>query len=84
MSTSSEQSTKRRSRKENMRIFFYSIVKITRSYDSQIWQTRFGEIYESRKGLWAFFLDCAFGMQIGWAGDHMEFLSSDRNIICKL
>ena len=26
----------------------------------------FGEIYEVRKGLWAFFLGCAFGMLIGW------------------
>ena len=28
----------------------------------------FGQIHEVRKGLWAFFLDCAFGMLIGWAG----------------
>ena len=27
----------------------------------------FGEIHEVRKGLWAFFLDCAFRMLIGWA-----------------
>ena len=27
-----------------------------------------GEIHEVRKGLWAFFLDCAFRMLIGWAG----------------
>ena len=27
----------------------------------------FGEIHEVRKGLWASFLDCAFGMLIGWA-----------------
>ena len=25
----------------------------------------FGEIHEMRKGLWAFFLDCAFRMLIG-------------------
>ena len=35
--------------------FVYSIVKITRLYDSQIWQTHFEEIYELRKGLWASF-----------------------------
>ena len=28
----------------------------------------FGEIHEVRKGLWSFFLDCAFRMLIGWAG----------------
>ena len=27
----------------------------------------FWEIHEARKGMWAFFLDCAFQMQIGWA-----------------
>ena len=27
----------------------------------------FGEIHEERKGLWASFLDCTFGMLIGWA-----------------
>ena len=26
------------------------------------------EIHKVRKGLWAFFLDCAFRMLIGWAG----------------
>ena len=27
------------------------------------------EIHEVRKGLWAFFLDCAFRMLIGWTGE---------------
>ena len=26
------------------------------------------EIHEVRKGMWTFFLDCAFGVLIGWAG----------------
>ena len=32
--------------------------------------TFFWEIHEVRKGLWAFFLDCAFRMLIGWTGKH--------------
>ena len=44
--------------------FVYSIVKITRLHESNI----FGEMHEVRKGLWAFFLDCALRMLIGWAG----------------
>ena len=27
----------------------------------------FREIHKVRKGLWAFFIDCAFWMLIGWA-----------------
>ena len=30
-----------------------------------------GETHEARKGFWTFFLDCAFWMLIGWAGDHV-------------
>ena len=29
----------------------------------------FREIHQLRKGLWAFFLDCAFRVLIGWAGE---------------
>ena len=39
-----------------------------RLYDYQHGRHFFGEIHGVRKGLWAFFLDCAFGMLIGWAG----------------
>ena len=65
---SREQSTKRRSRSENTRKFVYSIVKV-RLYDYQTWRA----IHEVRKGLWAFFLHCAFRILIGWAGkrDHV-------------
>ena len=50
--------------------FAYSIVIITRLYDYQTWRTH---SFEARKGLWAFFLDCAFRMLIGWADtDHVE------------
>ena len=35
-----------------------------------------GEIHEVRKGIWAFFLDCAFRMLIGWASK----LRSRRNV----
>ena len=35
-----------------------------------------GEIHKVRKGMWAFYLDCAFWMLIGWAlrahGDHVH------------
>ena len=47
--------------------FVSSIVKVARLYDYQTWRTHFGEIHEVRKGLWAFFLDCAFRLLIGWA-----------------
>ena len=45
--------------------FVYSIVKITNMTDTFCccW-----EIYEVRKGLWAFFLIVFLGMLIGWAG----------------
>ena len=44
--------------------FVYSVVKITRLYDYQTWQTD----HEMRKGMWAFLCvpDCAFWMLIGW------------------
>ena len=46
-----------------------SIVKITRFSGYQTWQTFFFlEIHEVRKGLWAFYVDCAFWLLIGWAG----------------
>ena len=67
-SRSREQKTKRRSRSESMRTvcLFYSqnnkigmIIKHSRHI---IW-----EIHGVCKGLWDFFLDCAFRMLIGWA-----------------
>ena len=45
--------------------FVYPIVKRTRLYDYQTWQTLYlgGEIHEVRKGLWAFFfLIVLFGL----------------------
>ena len=47
--------------------FTYSVVKITSFSDYQTWPTHFWEINEVRKGLWAFYLDYAFRMLIGWA-----------------
>ena len=38
----------------------------------------FGEIHEVHKGLWAFFLDFAFWMLIGWAGKLRSHGSSTR------
>ena len=40
--------------------FVYSVVKITRLYDSQTWQTHLLRN--------SFFLDCAFQALIGWTG----------------
>ena len=40
---------------------------MTRLYDYQTWHRHiFGENDEVCKGLWAFFLDCALRMLIGW------------------
>ena len=48
--------------------FVYSIVKITRLLNIiKHGRHIFREIHAVRKGLWAFFLDCAFRMLIGWA-----------------
>ena len=47
--------------------FVYPVVKITRQYEHQTWQTFFKRNYQVRKGLWAFFLGCAFRLLIGWA-----------------
>ena len=64
-SRSREQSTKRRSRSENMRNV--CLVKITRLYDYQTWQTHFGEIHEVRKGLWGFSWSCFSDADwLGW------------------
>ena len=67
---SSEQSKKRRSRSERMlKVCLFcsqnnKIVMIIK-HGRHI----FGKMYEMPKGLWAFFLDCAFRMLlIGWAG----------------
>ena len=49
--------------------FTYPVVKITSFSDYQTWPTLFWEIHEVRKGLWAFYLDCAFRMLIDWAGN---------------
>ena len=62
-----DQSTKRRSHSENV----WKICLVTRLRNYQTWRTHFWEIHEVRKGLWAFFLDCAFRMLIGWATDHV-------------
>ena len=75
-SRSREQSTKHRSRSENVRKFCLSYnivrirVRIRRLYHYQTWQTHFHGV---RKGLWAFFL-IAFGLLIGWAGDSTTLL----------
>ena len=61
---SREQSTKR---SENTWRFVYSIVKITRFLWLSNMADIFSEIQEVRKGLWAFFLDCAIRVLIGWA-----------------
>ena len=71
-STSSqrEQSTKRRSRSENIRKVCYSTVKITGLYDYQTWTTHFFlEIHEVRKGLWAFFLIVLSGCWLAGRAD---------------
>ena len=47
--------------------FVYSIVKITRFLWLSNMADIFSEIQEVRKGLWAFFLDCAIRVLIGWA-----------------
>ena len=49
--------------------FVYSVVKITRLYDYQTWQTRFWRNSRGAQRLMGlFFLDCAFRMLIDWAG----------------
>ena len=35
------------------------------------------EIYEVRKGMWAFFLNCAFRILIGWGGKHVTLWDSE-------
>ena len=52
--------------------FVYSIVKMTRLYDYQTWQTHFlGEIHKVCKGIWSFFsllyfLDAVWHMDFSW------------------
>ena len=50
--------------------FVYSIVKITRLYDYQTWQTHFWRNSRGAQRFVGFFLDCAFRMLIGWTGEH--------------
>ena len=67
-STSREQSTKRRSRSENMRKgFIYSIVKITSSYDYQTWPTHFGREFTRCAKVCGLFSWLCLKL-IGWAG----------------
>ena len=42
-------------------------------YDYQTWETFFLDIYDVRKGLWAFFLDCA-----DWLGRQTLITWSER------
>ena len=64
--------------------FFYSIVRMTRLYDYQTWHRHIlGENDEVCKGLWAFFLDCAFQSLIGWAGKLPSHRSLSHEMISK-
>ena len=83
-SRSREQSTKRGSSSENM-------WKIC-SFDSHnnkilwLWFMRNLKIYKARKGIWAFSLDCAFRMLIGWAGklqSHGRYFRVNTYIPCR-
>ena len=47
--------------------FVYSIVKVTRVYDYQTWQTFCWEIHEVRKGMWAF-LSWLYFSDADWLG----------------
>ena len=81
-SRSSEQSTEHRSHSVNMRkvCLFYNrnneiawVIK----HDGHI----FWAIHEVHKGLWAFFLDCAFRVLIGWAANYDHVTVSHRRIL---
>ena len=68
-SRSNEQSTKRRSRSENVCSFCsYSIVKITRWLSNIADDAFFWEIHETHKGMCAFCLKRALWTLIGWVG----------------
>ena len=73
MSTSSEQSTKRRSHSENTWKVFISIVKITRLYDSQTWQTHFWRNLWGVQRFVGFFSSCCFWMLIDC--DNMDIIA---------
>ena len=66
-SRSREQSTKRRSRSENI----WKVCLFYSQNNKIVWLSNmadiFGEFHEVRKGLWAIFLGCAFRMLIGLA-----------------
>ena len=49
--------------------FVYSVVKITRLYDYQTWQTFFEKFKRCAKVCGLFILDCAFWLLIGWASN---------------
>ena len=53
--------------------FVYSIVKIKRLNDYQTWPTHFCRNSQIAQRIVGFFLDCDFGMLIGWAdnSDHV-------------
>ena len=73
MSTSSEQSTKRRSHSENMWKVFISRVKITRLYDSQTWQTHFWRNLWGVQRFVGFLSWCCFWMLIDC--DNMDIIA---------
>ena len=64
-SSSSEQSTKRRSRSESMRNFCFFHSQNNNIYDYQTWQTRFWRNSRGAQRFVGFFLDCAFQVLIG-------------------
>ena len=62
-SRSREQITKRRSSSDNM----WKVCLVCSQNNKIVWLSNMADtFYEVRKGLWAFFLDCAFRMLIGW------------------
>ena len=83
-SRSREQSTKRGASSVN-------VWKVC-SFDSHnnkilwLWFMRNLKIYKARKGIWAFSLDCAFRMLIGWAGklqSHGRYFRVNMYIPCR-
>ena len=66
-------STKYRSHSENMQKVCLFFSQNNEFYDYQTWETFFLDIYDVRKGLWAFFLDCA-----DWLGRQTLITWSER------
>ena len=71
----SEQSTKRRSRSETCKRFVYSLVKITRLYDYQTWQTHLLRNSEVAQGFVGFFLWLCFS--------DADWISRQTPLICR-